>query len=179
MPEHPAGTEGPTIRPAVAEDAARIAEVHVAAWRTAYRGGLLPDAYLDQLAAAQREPSWQRLLDDPPAGVRVLVSDRPGGATGFVLVGPERGDQDPRRGELYAINVHPDAWGHGDGPALLAAGTELLAASFVEAVLWVHPDNRRARRVYERAGWREDGTARTEEVWGVEVPEVRYRRQLT
>jgi RimJ/RimL family protein N-acetyltransferase len=47
-----------------------------------------------------------------------------------------------------------------------------------EAVLWVLPGNRRARRFYEAAGWVADGAERSAEVQGVVVPEVRYRRRL-
>jgi ribosomal protein S18 acetylase RimI-like enzyme len=178
MAEPAPGVDAPVVRPAGPDDAATIAHVHVAAWRAAYRGGLLPDRDLDQLTPEQREPSWQRLLDTPPPGVTVLVAERATGLTGFVMVGPERDGEDPRRGELHALNVHPDAWGRGDGPALLDAGTRTLAGSFDTAVLWVHPGNARARRFYERAGWTDDDDARTVEVWGLEVPEVRYRRNL-
>jgi RimJ/RimL family protein N-acetyltransferase len=38
--------------------------------------------------------------------------------------------------------------------------------------------NGRARRFYERAGWRPDGAEKTEEWAGARVPEVRYRRPL-
>jgi hypothetical protein len=38
--------------------------------------------------------------------------------------------------------------------------------------------NARARRFYEIAGWA-DGDQRTSEVFGVTVPEVRYRRRST
>jgi hypothetical protein len=37
---------------------------------------------------------------------------------------------------------------------------------------------RRARRFYEVAGWVADGAERTDEVMGVVVAEVRYRRRL-
>ena len=55
---------------------------------------------------------------------------------------------------------------------------ELAAAGYPELVLWVTPQNERARRLYEAAGWRTDGAARDQEVLGVVVPEVRYRRAL-
>jgi RimJ/RimL family protein N-acetyltransferase len=48
----------------------------------------------------------------------------------------------------------------------------------VEAELWVLPGNHRARRFYEVAGWVADGAQRTDEVVGVLVSEVRYRRRL-
>ena len=96
---------------------------------------------------------------------------------GFAVVGPA---EDPKgAGELYAINVDPDHWGTGAGRTLLAAAqAELTRLDYTEAVLWVLPDNARARRFYEVAGWTTDGTQRTIEVLGVVVPEVRYRRQL-
>ena len=39
--------------------------------------------------------------------------------------------------------------------------------------------NARARRFYEIAGWVADGSERTGEVFGITVPEVRYRRRST
>jgi ribosomal protein S18 acetylase RimI-like enzyme len=181
----PAGPAAPWVRAAELDDAAAIATVHVAAWQAAYRGGLLPDAYLDGLRVTDRVAAWQRTLSvpAPPRSAR-LLAERDGAVVGFCVVGPERGDaatgaDEPARGEVHVLNVHPDAWGCGAGAALLAAGTEALAAAgFERAVLWVHPDNLRARRFYERAGWRCEDVSRHEEVWGIEVPEVRYRREL-
>jgi hypothetical protein len=46
-------------------------------------------------------------------------------------------------------------------------------------VLWVVPENQRARGLYESEGWAFDGVSRREEVFGVAVTQVRYRRQLT
>jgi hypothetical protein len=46
-------------------------------------------------------------------------------------------------------------------------------------VLWVHPDNARARRFYERADWICDDVTQEAEVLGIVVPEVRYRRPLS
>jgi RimJ/RimL family protein N-acetyltransferase len=38
--------------------------------------------------------------------------------------------------------------------------------------------NPRARRFYERAGWRPDGARKHYERWGVTAPEIRYRKRL-
>ncbi|MDP9405843.1 MAG: GNAT family N-acetyltransferase, partial [Actinomycetota bacterium] len=97
----------------------------------------------------------------------------------FIAVGGEGGEPQAGRGEVYALNVDPDRWGGGVGRALLDAGCEhLRRAGFHDAVLWVHPDNARARAFYEAAGWAADGAERREQVLGVDVPEVRYRRTL-
>jgi ribosomal protein S18 acetylase RimI-like enzyme len=195
-----AGSTRLSVRAAELADAEAIATVHVAAWQAAYRGGLLPDAYLDGLQVSDRTAAWERTLSSPtpPRSAR-LLAERDGEVVGFCVVGAERGDaapdrgdaapdrgdaapdrgDEPARGEVHVLNVHPDAWGGGAGTALLAAGTEALsAAGFERAVLRVHPDNARARRFYERAGWRCDDLLRHEEVWGIEVPELRYQREL-
>ena len=60
-------------------------------------------------------------------------------------------------GELYAINLDPQVWGRGFGRALLRDVTaELGGLGHREAVLWVVPQNDRARRLYESEDWRDD-----------------------
>jgi ribosomal protein S18 acetylase RimI-like enzyme len=82
----------------------------------------------------------------------------------------------PGTGELYAINVDPDVWGAGAGPALMDHVQRGLAGmGYVRAVLWVLPGNLRARRFYEKHGWQAEGVERTVDVLGVTVPEMRYR----
>ncbi len=170
---------GPTIeiRPAAPSDAAEIAEAHVRAWQAAYRG-LMPQDFLDGLDVERREAGWRRLLDGP-TGFGVLVPVLDGRVVGFASTGPSRDDAEGLA-ELYAINLHPDAWGHGAGSALLrAAEGEIARRGHHEAVLWVVPGNTRARRFYERHGWTSDGVERPIDVAdGVSVPELRYRRAL-
>jgi ribosomal protein S18 acetylase RimI-like enzyme len=166
-----------TVRPATVADAPAMGRLHVRAWQAAYRGHM-PDAYLDGLRPGDRAAFWEGALRRDRARGAVLVAEQAGDVTGFATVGPA---QDPEgAGELYAINVDPDAWGTGAGRALLqAAQAELARLGFDEMVLWVLPGNARARRFYEIAGWVADGTERTAEVLGVTVPEVRYRRRST
>ena len=45
------------IRPATVEDAAGIAEVQVATWRTAFRG-VVADRALERLSVEQRTERW-------------------------------------------------------------------------------------------------------------------------
>jgi ribosomal protein S18 acetylase RimI-like enzyme len=169
------------VREPTAGDAAAMGMVHVAAWQAAYRGGLMADDYLDGLSADERGRRWSETLARParPREARFVAEDDAGTVVGFLVAGPAEGDEDSETGEVYAVNVHPEAWGEGHGRALCAAGTAALAeAGFEEVVLWVHRDNERARRFYERVGWRADGGQRRQEVLGAEVPEVRYRRNL-
>ncbi|HJU52322.1 MAG TPA: GNAT family N-acetyltransferase, partial [Acidimicrobiia bacterium] len=149
-------------------------------WQEAYRGGLMPDEYLDSLSIDDRAEMWQRFLasDPRPQHRRFVADDLAGSAVGFILVGPG-GDGPALEGEVYALNVDPDHWGGGAGTMLLDAGTRaLIEEGFTTAVLWVHPGNGRARRFYEARGWSADDAERTQEVLGVTVPEARYVRPL-
>jgi GNAT superfamily N-acetyltransferase len=165
-----------TVRHARAGDAPDLGLLHVRAWQAAYRGQM-PDAYLDGLRPEDRVAGWERALGRDRTHDPVLVAERDGRVVGFVVL---RAAEDPQgAGELAAINVDPDHWGTGAGRALLAAAHEELARlGYREAVLWVLPGNRRARRFYEIAGWVADGAERSIELSGVTVPEVRYRRRL-
>ena len=165
-----------TVRHARTGDAPDLGLLHVRAWQAAYRGQM-PDGFLDGLRPEDRQAGWERALGRDRTHDPVLVAERDGRVVGFAVL---RAAEDPRgAGELGAINVDPDHWGTGAGRALLAAAHEELARlGYREAVLWVLPGNRRARRFYEIAGWVADGAERNIELSGVTVPEVRYRRRL-
>ena len=106
-----------------------------------------------------------------------IVAEVNGRIVGFISVGPTVDDEGD--GELYAIYVRPRHWGTGVGRELIAAGEERLRElGHREAHLWVLDDNPRARRFYEAAGWSTDGTRRTIELFGMEIPEVRYTKAL-
>ena len=56
------------------------------------------------------------------------------------------------------LYVAPDFWRAGVGNQLFDSGTAYLRGrGFPELVLWVLEDNERARRFYEKKGWRPDG----------------------
>ena len=162
-------------------DADAMGSVHVRAWRAAYSDGLMPEDYLGSLSAQARAEMWRRQLAQPAAdrSARFVVEARTGVVVGFTLIGPEGNDSEGHDGELYVINVDPDYWGTGAGPALHEEALGALrAAEFERAVLWVHPKNKRARHFYESRGWCTDDVKRVETVLGVEVPEVRYSLNL-
>ena len=170
-----------SIREATVDDAPAIGELHVLAWQAAYRGGLMPDDFLDGLSIDDRATLWAEGLSRParPRFGRAVAEDRDGVVVGIVNFGPVDGDVASDDGEVFLLNVHPEAWSRGHGQALLAHACEgLTEAGFHEAVLWVIPGNVRARSFYEAAGWTCEEVTRTGEVLGVEVPEVRYRRRL-
>lgn len=162
-----------SVRRAGPGDADAIAEVHVRTWQVAYEH-VFGHENLARLEVGRRAARWREVLDDGDVAFVALERDR---VVGFASVGPNR--DEPDEGEVYAVYVLPQAWGTGAGSALLAAGVQALReAGFREAILWVLEDNPRARRFYEREGWRADGTAKEDEHLGVRVAEVRYRLAL-
>jgi GNAT superfamily N-acetyltransferase len=159
------------------DDADAMGSVHVRAWRAAYSGGLMPAEHLDSLSPEIRADMWRQRLAHPGAdrSDRFVGEDPTGVVVGFALIGPELNDSEADDGELYVINVDPNSWGTGAGQALHG----LRDAEFGRAVLWVHPENHRARYFYESRGWQTDDVERVETVLGVEVPEVQYSLNLS
>jgi ribosomal protein S18 acetylase RimI-like enzyme len=106
----------------------------------------------------------------------LTVAEAGGEIAGFSYVGPSETDG---AAELYAIHVAPDRVGTGVGRLLMENALGQLAEVGGErAVLWVLEENERARRFYDRGGWRADGAARVEPVGGQPVRQLRYARPL-
>jgi len=163
------------IRRPEPDDAEAMGRAHIRAWQAAYRG-VMPDEYLDGLRAEDRSAMWLRQIE-ASSGNGLLVSAVDGAVIGFAAFGPCADRHD--LGELYAMNLDPGVWGNGLGRELLEAATDQLAEmGFRELVLWVVPENQRARRLYEAAGWQADGETRDDEVLDVTVRDMRYRRTL-
>ena len=153
------------VRDAEPDDAPACAAVHVASWQDTYRGAV-PDEYLDALAPADRLDAWRDWIGQ----------ERP---RGCILLAVDDGDVDDTWALLPTLYRPPAAIGRGHGSALMDVGLARLAAHGYQHVeLWVHPDNQRARRFYERGGWASDGTTQVEQVWGVELAELRMTKDL-
>jgi len=156
----------------VPADARGIAEVHTRTWQAAYRQ-VFPAEVLDNLDVDERVRGWLERIE---ADMDVWVAETEGRIVGFLAAGPSRTEDGP--GELYALYVLPEAWGSGAGRALMDGFKAWLEREgYAAAMLWVLADNPRARRFYEREGWRVDG-ARVDTIRGVEVEEVLYRLAL-
>lgn len=172
-----------SIRVGGREDAAAIADVHVASWRAGY-SGVVPAEVLDSSGfESDRRSVWNDWRFHPSQRVTVSVDTDDDRIVGFALYGPERdrGRGHTGRGELYAFYFHPDVWGDGGAAALIDHTEERLRAEgFEDAVLWVLDDNPRARAFYERHGWEASGISADHDVYcDLTLPQVEYRKQLT
>ena len=72
--------------------------------------------------------------------------------------------------EIIAIHSLPQSWGTGLGGAMLEAALEQIGERPV--FLWAFKENKRARRFYEKHGFRWDGSQRVSEF--DDAVEVRY-----
>jgi GNAT superfamily N-acetyltransferase len=177
-------------------DASAVARAHIRAWKVGYRD-LLPSEFLAGLNEAAGAARWEQRLSETTTGngepgVEFLVAewrvnaDQPFDLAGIATIGPVRpspretfsstGTGGTADGELWMINVRPDAWSCGVGTALLTSAVDrLVERGSTSLVLWVLRDNERARRFYEANGWVADGVTKTDEIGGDVVDEVRYR----
>ena len=164
-----------TIRPATVDDAARIASVHVASWRQAYRGVVAED-YLATLDVDRRTEWWRNQLKGAGRGTQVWVAQDEGQVVGFASLGPSLDDDAGRDTlQIHTIYLEPSSWGLGVARELMRT---LLAAvpPGAPVTLWVMHANERARHFYRRNGFVADGVERVEDIAGEPFREVRYRR---
>lgn len=162
------------IRPAHPDDAMDIAQVHVRAWQVGY-AALLPYEYLQSLRAEDRAASYRFEAADH----QTLVAVDDDAIRGFIRVGFSRDNPCTDEGEVSALYVSPDAWRGGIGRALMLSGRAWLTDhGYMQARLWVLEGNERAQGFYRADHWVGGDETRSEIVWGIEVDEVLFTREL-
>jgi GNAT superfamily N-acetyltransferase len=162
---------GLVVRDAGIDDVEAIARVQVRSWQEAYAHVFAAED-LAELSVERRQEVAREALGSAVG----LVAERDGEVLGFAFAGPSRDTEGVA--ELYSIYVDPNDWGTGLGRELiLEVERRLREHGFSGAELWVLEDNPRGRRFYEAAGW-SSADARPIEIFGAEVPEIRYRKRL-
>jgi GNAT superfamily N-acetyltransferase len=162
------------VRPARPEDVDDIVEVALAAWRDGYRG-VVPRHLMPDPVALHARLRDRVAESGPPIAVGELDS----AVLGWITFGPSRDlGAAASVGEIWALNVHPDAWRRGVGRALVAYALDRLAhKSFSEVTLWTFRDTPRSRSFYEALGFSADGASQRRHASGG-ATEVRYRMPL-
>jgi GNAT superfamily N-acetyltransferase len=132
----------PTLRPARAEDMAGVADIWHRGWHVAHAGHVPDGLTAARTLEAFHERTPGRIADTTVAEVEGLV-------VGFIMIA---GD------EVEQVFVDPGHHGSGVAAPLLAeAERQVAAAGYDEAWLAVVAGNARARRFYEKHGWRDAG----------------------
>lgn len=158
------------IRPAKPGDADSIARVHVAAWRTTYRG-ILADSYLDSLSVEERAAGWRGLLVNPDQFT--LVAEVEGEVVGFANGGPERSGHYGFEGQLYALYLLSEFRGRGIGRKLFRHTATTSLDRETDGMLVFCLEQNPYRRFYERMGG-EFVCRRTIRIGGRSFDEVAY-----
>jgi GNAT superfamily N-acetyltransferase len=156
----------PTVRPATAADAARVAAIWHLGWQDGHTG-FAPD----ELVRVRTEESFHERAAGRVADTTVAEVD--GAVAGFVMV---VGD------EVEQVYVSRDHRGSGVAALLMAeAERQVRAGGHAQAWLAVVEGNGRARAFYERAGWTDEGAfdyAAAGPDGPVAVPCRRYTKSL-
>ena len=141
------------------EDMKRLGHVMSVSFRTAF-SGFVSRQTRDTCA---QEENCVALLESifRQGKVRFLIGENSG-----MLAWQEVGDV----AEIIAIHSLPESWGTGLGRAMLEEA--LLQIGDRPVFLWAFKENNRARRFYEKHGFRWDGSERVSEFDG--ALEVRY-----
>ncbi len=148
-----------TVKIAEFEDMKQLGHIMCVSFRTAF-SGLVKQKTLEENA---REDNCIAMLEGifREGKVQFLLGDRSG-----MLAWQDLGDQ----AEIIAIHSLPDSWGTGLGQAMLTEALNRIGEKPV--FLWAFKENMRARRYYEKQGFRWDGAERVSGFDG--ALEVRY-----
>ena len=168
------------LRAATAADAEAMAEAHVRAWQTAFRG-IVPDERLDALRVERSADRFRGYLAPAESANRRFVVAVSGDTVlGFVGFGTTHDeDVDPARvAEVHGLYVHPAHWRRAWAVGCCRPPFEALDSDgYDTATLWTLAESEASRAFYEAVGWRTDGIVTPWEDWDG-VPLVRYRIDL-
>jgi ribosomal protein S18 acetylase RimI-like enzyme len=166
------------VRPAVLKEAQAIADLHVSATASAYRG-LVPDEHLNLMPAPKRLGMWRDAIEYGDPQVQVALDG--GKIVGFVGFDRSR-DKGTKNtvGEIWSIYVAESHWDKGVGLALWDAAREALVEEGCTTVtVWIPLRNERALRFFDLAGFkRELNTAKTVPMGDIKIEEIRLKRAL-
>lgn len=141
------------LRTAREADIPSITHAYLTSWREAYKGLLSPDVVIAQ-AARRASYDWN-------AGIVALTADVVVACHDDQVVGVVQANEPPGGPrdvpEITMLYVMPNYWGTSVASGLLIAGTLWCAQQgWAAARLKVVEAQARARRFYQREGWKED-----------------------
>lgn len=164
---------GPLIRVARAADEDGLTRLDAAAWT--------PASGFPSVTERVNDPFFTFFTEDSPPGTH-LVAEAGGRLLGYIRVRPVT----PLRENAHVLGimglaVAPDARGRGVATALLAAAEQYARTRGGSKLsLRVLSTNESALRLYERSGFRREGTLRGEFcIQGQYVDDILMAKQLT
>ena len=115
------------------------------------------------LDVSDREAKWKNVLS-AQGWANYMVGMLNGEVQGFCVFGSPRDESaDEPKGELMALNVHPECWGFGIGAHLVNAALEGFNHVGINNVyLWVVEGNDRAINLYKGFGFAWSGATKVD-----------------
>lgn len=165
------------VRDATLADVAAVGAVHAQAWQAGYRD-LFEPRWLE-VFVEQRRTQWQdRIVSPEFAKSTLLVAVRKDRVAAFAHFGQHR--VHPADAEIYDCYADPSVWGSGVAYVLLdSAWDQLVDSGYRSVRLWTLAGANRARRFYQRFGFRESGQTRERDFGdGRPVLEIEYLRTV-
>lgn len=175
------------VRPAREADAEEIARIQLTTWRTAY-SSIVPSAVLDSLEISWLADQWRDACLQPPTpGHQVFIAVEQDEAdhtriqpVGFAAIGPST-ESEPGSGHglVTELLVEPRFGRRGHGSRLLSAAVAHWRRNEISvAYAWVFTRDNASLSFYKSAGWETDGTRRTLDMDGTEVPQLRLHANV-
>lgn len=151
------------VRNATLEDMPRLGYIMA----SSFRAGFADFVTQQTMDACAREERCAALLEGVfrQGVIRILIGED----SGMLCWQPTEGGA-----EIIAVHSLPESWGSGLGHAMMETALEQIGN--VKVTLWVFEENHRARRFYEKHGFRWDGSRRVSEFDG--AMEVCYVRNV-
>ncbi|MGG5461131.1 N-acetyltransferase family protein [Clostridium sp. B9] len=162
------------IRYAYISDAKDLAKIHSNSWKVSYKG-IIPDEILDNFNIEKKQRYFERVIKDGLEENAVILSNNE--VIGFICIGKCRDtDKTDSYGEVWGIYLLPEYFGRGVGTKLINWGLgELRNRGYKKVTLWVLEDNIKARKFYEKVGFKHDGTIKEINI-GKSLNEYRYEK---
>ncbi len=146
--------------------------IHAMGWKDGFRG-ILSQKLLDEISLYGRAEMFMEAYGDPSRSIVLLNVD--GTDLGAGSFGFSRHHKDKTYGEIISFYVLKVAWGSGCAQVLMAYMVRTLREMGCEHIhLWVLKENPRARRFYEKCGFRPSGQEMLLDIQGEKHTEVEY-----
>jgi ribosomal protein S18 acetylase RimI-like enzyme len=140
------------IRKAEPRDAAAIADVHQAAWQSAY-AGIIPYRTLTAMINRRGPDWWDKAIR---RSATVLVVEIGSMVAGYATIGRNRARELSQEGEIYELYLRPEYQGIGLGTRLFAEARARLGGHGLKGlVVWALEENAGALGFYASTGGRD------------------------
>ena len=141
------------IRKAIPGDEQVLAYIQTESWKAAFAGILSPEELVRCTDLQNAEQMYRNILLSEFCDIAIEFVD--GNPHCIAAWGKNRCDLGDTVGELICIHSLQNNWAKGYGSAMMEyVLDQLQQANYESVILWVFEDNKRARKFYEKHGFK-------------------------